>query len=244
VNLWLDLDRASSVPLYHQLADQMERAIRSGELVPGTEIGNEIRLAERFGVSRPTMRQAILQLVEKGLLVRRRGVGTHVVNAPIARALRLTSLFDDLTAAEQRPRTALLASDVVPAPDEVAKAMSIAPQQPVLHLLRLRYAGDQPLAIMENYLPRAVVDLSGADLSTTGLYQALRDRGVCLKVATQRIGARTGSAEECRLLAEPTGSPMLTMDRITHDDNARVIEYGSHLYRASRYEYSVTLVER
>lgn len=59
----LDLDRTSPVPLYQQLADQLERAIRTGAIEPGAEIGNEIRLAERLGVSRPTIRQAILHLV-------------------------------------------------------------------------------------------------------------------------------------------------------------------------------------
>lgn len=244
MNIELDLDRSSAVPLYQQLADQIERAIRSGAIEPGAEIGNEIRLARRLGVSRPTIRQAILRLVEKGLLVRRRGIGTHVVDPPVARPLRLTSLFDDLTATHQRPRTALLAFNLVPAPPEVADVLGLAVDEPVIHLLRLRFAADQPLAIMENYLPEDVVDLTTVDLSRTGLYGALRGCGVSLKVATQRIGARAGTADECRLLGEPTNSPMLTIERITHDDNARVVEYASHLYRASRYEYAMTLVDR
>jgi DNA-binding GntR family transcriptional regulator len=240
----LDLDRTSPVPLYQQLADQLERVIRTGAIEPGAEIGNEIRLAERLGVSRPTIRQAILHLVEKGLLVRRRGIGTHVVDAPVARTLRLTSLFDDLAATNQRPRTALLALDLVAAPAEVATVLGVAVDEPVIHLLRLRFAADQPLAIMENFLPADFLDPTAVDLGRIGLYQALRGRGILLKGATQRIGARAGTDEECRLLGEPVNSPMLTIDRITHDSNARVVEYASHLYRASRYEYAMTLVDR
>lgn len=242
VELNLDLDRSSAVPLYRQLADQIERAIRTGAIEPGAEIGNEIRLARRLGVSRPTIRQAILHLVEKGLLVRRRGVGTHVVDPPIARPLRLTSLFDDLAATNQRPRTALLAFELVVASAQVADVLGLVEGQPVIHLLRLRFAADQPLAIMENYLPGDLVDLTAADLSGTGLYGALRGRGIPLKVATQRIGARAGTEEECRMLGEPAHSPMLAIERITHDGNARVVEYASHLYPASRYEYAMTLV--
>ncbi len=243
-DIQLDLDRLSPVPLYHQLAEQLEQAIRAGTLEPGAEIGNEVRLAERLGVSRPTMRQAILQLVEKGLLVRRRGIGTHVVDAPIARTLKLTSLFDDLAATNQRPGTVLLCHEVVPAPEEIAQVLTVPAGRPVFHLMRLRYAADQPLAIMENYLPRDVAELDEVDLQATGLYRALRSGGVSLKVARQRIGARAGTDEECRLLSEPPGSPMLTMDRVTHDHNARVVEYACHLYRASRYEYAMTLVDR
>lgn len=244
MNVQLDLDRSSPVPLYRQLADQIERGIRTGAIKPGEEIGHEIRLAERLGVSRPTVRQAILDLVEKGLLVRRRGIGTHVVDAPIARPLRLTSLFDDLTATNQRPRTLLLALELIPAPAEVADGLGLAIDEPVVHLLRLRFAADQPLAIMENFLPGHIVALTELDLTRTGLYQTLRARGVTLKVATQRIGARAGTEEECRLLGEPAHSPMLTIDRITHDNNAQVVELASHLYRASRYEYAMTLVDR
>jgi DNA-binding GntR family transcriptional regulator len=195
-------------------------------------------------VSRPTIRQALRHLVERGLLVRRRGIGTHVVDAPVARPLRLTSLFDDLTAADQRPRTVVLTRDSVPAPDQVADILGLAVGEPVIHLLRLRFAADEPLAIMENYLPGDLVDRTAVDLTSTGLSGALRGRGVSLTVATQRVGARAGTEHECRLLGEPVNSPMLTIERITHDDNARVVEYASHLYRASRYEYAMTLVDR
>jgi len=76
----LAVDRASPVPLYFQLARQLEAAIEAGALASGSLLGNEIELAARLGLSRPTVRQAIQSLVEKGMLVRRRGVGTQVVH--------------------------------------------------------------------------------------------------------------------------------------------------------------------
>ena len=66
-------------------------------------LGNEIGLADRFGLSRPTMRRAIQELVDKGVLVRKRGVGTQVVQGPITRSVQLSSLFDDLSSADQQP---------------------------------------------------------------------------------------------------------------------------------------------
>ena len=95
------LDRSSPVPLYYQLARQLESAIEHGALGPGSLLGNEIDLAGRLGLSRPTVRQAIQSLVEKGLLVRRRGVGTQVVHSQVRRPLELSSLYDDLEAAGQ-----------------------------------------------------------------------------------------------------------------------------------------------
>jgi len=125
----VDLDRSSPIPLYHQMAEQIHRAIQEGSLEPGSLLGNEIVLADRFGLSRPTMRSAIQELVDKGVLVRKRGVGTQVVQGPINRSVQLTSLFDDLRSADQQPRTAVLTNEVVPASDEVAAALKL-PRRP------------------------------------------------------------------------------------------------------------------
>src|SRR6195952_297860 len=84
--LTVDLDRSSPVPLYYQVSRQIEAAIDTGELAPGDRLENEISLADRWGLSRPTMRRAIQELVDKGLLGRKRGVGTQVVDGHVTRA--------------------------------------------------------------------------------------------------------------------------------------------------------------
>ena len=241
--LFVDLDRSSPVPLYFQVAQQIERAISEGDLAPGDRLDNEISLAEQFGLSRPTMRRAIQELVDKGLLVRKRGVGTQVVHGQVTRPVELTSLFDDLTHHHQTPTTSVLVNEIVEAPDEVGARLSIPHGSPVLHLRRLRFAHGEALAIMENYLPEDLIPLGDADLSTRGLYQLMRSRGVNIRVAKQRIGARTGTPEECTLLGERKGSPVLTMERAAHDDSGRPVEWGRHAYRASQYSFEVTLVD-
>ncbi|MBM0238896.1 GntR family transcriptional regulator [Micromonospora sp. ATA32] len=99
------VDRSSPVPLYFQVAQQFAAAIQRGELAPGDRLDSELQLADRLGLSRPTVRQAIQHLVNKGLIVRRRGVGTQVVRGEIRRAVELTSLHDDLVRAGQQPST-------------------------------------------------------------------------------------------------------------------------------------------
>ncbi|GAA1996705.1 GntR family transcriptional regulator [Nakamurella flavida] len=241
--LVVDLDRSSPVPLYFQVAQQIEQAIASGALVPGDRLDNEISLADQFGLSRPTMRRAIQQLVAKGLLVRKRGVGTQVVHGQVTRPVELTSLFDDLNRSHQEPRTTVLANELVPAPAEVAVKLDVAPGTTVLHLRRLRFAGGEPLAIMANWLPEELAEVGHADLSVRGMYQVMRARGVHMRVARQKIGARTATAEESRLLTEARHSPVLTMERITHDDSGKAVEWGRHAYRASLYSFEVTLVD-
>jgi DNA-binding GntR family transcriptional regulator len=238
------VDRASPVPLYFQVAHQLEQAIESGELPPGARLDNEIALAEELGLSRPTMRQAIQYLVDKGLLVRRRGVGTHVARARVRRPVGLTSLFDDLSGSGQQPTTTVLAHSVQPAAGVVAAALEVAEGTLVLSLERLRRTRGEPLAIMHNHLRADLVQLDPAVLEKRGLYEVLRDAGITLAAAQQSIGARKATGAEARLLDEARGAPMLTMRRTTFDDRGLVVEYGDHLYRASRYSFEVALTGR
>ncbi len=242
-DLFMDLDRSSPVPLYFQVSQQIEAAISSGQLGPGARLDNEISLADQFGLSRPTMRRAIQELVDKGLLVRKRGVGTQVVHGQVTRPVELTSLYDDLTRGHQGPRTTLLVNEMALATEQVSHFLDVPVGSRVLHLRRLRFANSEPLAILENYLPEDLSEVGQGDLESRGLYQLMRARGVHIRVAKQRIGARSGTAEECTLLDERKGSPLLTMDRATHDDSGRPVEWGHHVYRASQYSFEVTLVD-
>jgi len=104
----IELERNSPVPLYYQLAQSIEHAINTGELAPGDRLENEIALTSRLGLSRPTARQAIQELVQKGLLVRKRGVGTQVVRSQFRRDERLSSLNEDLAKAGRTPSTQVL----------------------------------------------------------------------------------------------------------------------------------------
>ena len=97
------IDRASPVPLYHQLAEQLTAAVEDGTLQPGDPFENELALADRLDLSRPTVRRAIAELVSRGLLVRRRGVGTAVASEVIHRRDELTSLFEDMERKGKRP---------------------------------------------------------------------------------------------------------------------------------------------
>ena len=242
-DLFMDLDRSSPVPLYFQVSQQIEHAISSGQLGPGARLDNEISLADQFGLSRPTMRRAIQELVDKGLLVRKRGVGTQVVHGQVTRPVELTSLYDDLARGNQAPRTTLLINEIVPASETVSHFLDVPVGADVLRLRRLRFANGEPLAILENYLPDDLSDIGQSDLEARGLYQLMRAKGVHIRVAKQKIGARAGTAEECQLLGERKGSPLLTMDRATHDDSGRPVEWGHHVYRASQYSFEVTLVD-
>ncbi|MEV6443295.1 GntR family transcriptional regulator [Amycolatopsis sp. NPDC051716] len=235
------LDPGSPEPLYFQVSRQLHAAIEDGRLPAGARLGNEVDLAAKLRLSRPTIRQAIQTLVNQGLLVRRRGVGTQVVRTKVARPLRLSSLFDDLTGLGGKPESAVLVNRVEEAGAEVAELLEAPGLTHVRRLKRLRSTDGEPLALMNNYLPDGVLDADDDELRERGLYQLLRSAGVRLHAAEQNIGARLATEEDAELLREEPGAALLTMQRTTYDDSGRVVEYGWHVYRASRYTFNLSL---
>ena len=242
--LFTDLDRSGPIPLYYQVEQRIEKAIMEGAIPAGARLENEVALGERLNLSRPTIRRAIQDLVDKGLLVRRRGVGTQVVHGRVTRGVELTSLFDDLTKGEQKPTTQLLFYAADKANDTVADRLGVPLGSPVLHIRRLRIANGVPVAVLENWLPEHFLDISENELSVLGLYEILRGRGVTIRVAKQKIGARTANAAEAGHLDIDRGTALLTMERAAFDNSGVGIEYGSHYYRPDLYSFEVTLVEK
>ena len=243
MSLDFSMDRSSPVPLYYQLSQQLEAAIEDGRLQPGDRIDTELAIAERHGLSRPTVRQAIQELVNKGLLVRRRGVGTQVVHSQVRRQLGLTSLYDDLSRGNRRPTTEVLVFETTGADAQVAAALQVQEGAEVRYLERVRLEGGEPLAHMRNWLPMDVLGAEAA-FESMGLYEHLRSTGTQLRVARQRIGATAASVREARLLGVRKGAPLLTMERTAYDEGGRAVEYATHAYRADSYSFETTLTDR
>ncbi|MDR2378485.1 MAG: GntR family transcriptional regulator [Bifidobacteriaceae bacterium] len=233
------IDRASPVPLYHQLASQLESSIRTGALAVGTWLENEVDLASRLSVSRPTVRQAISQLVDAGLVARQRGIGTRVVSASIVRPVAFTSFFEDMAAAGLEPKTTTLSLRRV-SPDAEIAALFGADDE-VIEIVRLRGAGEQPIALMRNWIPVRFDAVTAEALNQRGLYELMRAQGATLKTATQLIGARAATASEAKLLGIRSGAPCVTMKRRARDHLGDLIELGDHLYRGDKYQFTSTL---
>ena len=237
------IDRSSPVPLYHQLAEQLAAAIDDGALHTGDAFENEVAMGQRLGLSRPTVRRAIAELAARGLLVRRRGVGTTVANRTVHRKAELTSLWDDLTRAGAHPTTTVLSLEVVQ-DERVAAMLDLPADSELLAVVRLRLSDGEPLAVLRNWLPPAHLDITRDDLEAEGLYAVLRRRGARPVVARQGISARPPSPSERRHLRMRGNEPVLTMTRSAFDEVGHPVEYGDHCYRASTYTIEVMVDER
>ncbi len=239
----ITLERNSPVPLYYQVAQAIEHAINTGALAPGDRLENELSLTSRLGLSRPTARQAIQELVKKGLLVRKRGVGTQVVRSQFRRTEALSSLNEDIIKAGKTPSTRLLEYSIGPLDQDIRDAIDVAAvsESEFIKIRRLRLADDVPLAILTNYLPTRF-EITEEDMQSKSLYACLRSLGVNLKIAHQQISARLMTDDEAELLDAETPAACLTVDRIAYDDVGRFVEFGRHTYHAAQYSIQSSLV--
>lgn len=236
----ITLDRGSSTPLYEQIARPIEAAIVSGELPAGAMIEDEVSMAQRLDVARPTARRALQELVTKGLLSRRRGVGTRVTPTHVHRPMKLSSLNEDLAEAGFTPSTKVLSYLVREATVDEAGELGITVGEGVLSVSRLRYADNHPLAILTNIIPLDIAP-TWQELGASGLYRCLGTRGIQIASAQQEIGARGADVGEAETLGEEVGAPLLTMHRVGRTAEGRPVEIGDHVYRPGLYSFKFSL---
>lgn len=237
------LDRTNPIPLYYQIFAQLQDAINSGRYTPGDSIPSEFEISDFLNVSRPTVRQAIQQLAQKGLVIRRRGIGTVVAQQRIHRPASLSSLFDALESAGRRPSTLTTRLEVRPALDDVATNLEIDLGANVIAIERLRSAEGSMLALLENFIPLSVLPEipTKAQLDSRGLYSLMRSSGIRFHTASQEIGARPITYREAKLLQTSRSETVLTMNRVARDLDSRPVEFGHHVYLAQHYSFDMTL---
>jgi len=224
---------------YMSLRRVIRHTIESGSVESGQALPSERELAKLLDLSRVTVRKAITGLVKDGLLVQRQGAGTFVAERIVKSFSKLTSFSDDLRARGLKPRSLFLDRGVGTVTPEEAMALNLSPGAAVVRLHRLRFAGDEPLAIERSVIPRAI--LPDPELVTDSLYEAF-DRLDCRpRRALQRLRAVAFDAEQSRLLGLPPGSPGLFIERRGFLEDGRVVEFTCSHYRGDIYDFVAEL---
>ncbi|TXS43999.1 GntR family transcriptional regulator [Streptomyces sp. t39] len=201
---------------------------------PGDAIPSERTLCAELGVSRPTLRAAVDELVATGLLVREHGRGMFV--APSKVTQELVSDGAAAAAATGGWTSRVLESRSAPAGARIARKLDVSPAAVLLHVTRLRLTGDAPIALEHLHIPRDLVPGLTAAGMEGGFHALLRERyGIHPAHAVQSIEPTVLSREEAGLLGVPELSPALLFDRTTSDADGRPVEYVRALYRGDRY---------
>jgi GntR family transcriptional regulator len=232
---------AGERPKGEQLQEILEGVI--ADLEPGALLPPERTLAERYGVARATVTQAIQSLVSRGLVYRVYGSGTFVAEPKFRQPLTLTSFTEDMRARGMTPGSLVLHQAVVPAGEVVARHLALVPGTPVVHLERVRTADGEPMALERTHLPaQRLPGLEAADLTDASLYELLEQKwGVRVAEADQWASVVRLTGDEAALLYVAAGQPALLFQRVTRDSGGTPLEYVRSLYRGDRYEVHTRL---
>ncbi|WP_080495482.1 GntR family transcriptional regulator [Burkholderia ubonensis] len=222
-----------------RLARLLRAAIIDGKLKTGEGLPPERDLAERFQVSRDTVRRAIDNLTRQGLIESRRGAGTFVAARVEQQLSPVTRFSDDMQRRGLQPGSQWLRRELDrPSPDELL-ALGLAPHARVIRLERVRTADAVPMAIERATLPANL--LSGAVDFGDSLYRALQDADVHPVRAVQRLRAELASARDAKLLGIRAGDPVLSIERRSFSSDGCPLELTRTLYRGDRYDYVAVL---
>lgn len=229
------VDRASPLPLWAQIADELRRRVAEGEFEQ--RFPTEEELSHAYGVSRQTVREAVRHLQTDGLLVRQRGRGTHLARPVLEQPLHaLYSLASTVRAQGLPERSQVRARGRRRAPAGVRAALRLPAGDDVLYLERLRFAGADPIALDRSWLPWSLgANLMAADLDTGGLYEALAQYcGVRITGGQERIQPVVLDAASRRLLDVGAHTAAFAIERLarTGDDP---VEWRHSLIRGDRY---------
>lgn len=229
----------ADVPLYLWLAARLAERIKSGPLTPGDALPAERKIAERYGVSRVTVRRAMEELVTEGLIDQRQGAGTFVSRRLQQPLSILTSFSEDVRARGMAPESVFLNRSTGIASPEEAIGLGLKPGEPVSRVSRLRKADGMPLAVENATLVRTA--LPEPETVTDSLYQALERTGCRPVRAVQRLSAVAADARTAALLEVPVGSPGLSTLRVGYLPDGRAIEYTRSTYRGDRWDFITEL---
>jgi GntR family transcriptional regulator len=237
------INKNSPVPIYHQLEEYIKQQIQNGILKEEAVIPSEREYAERFEISRMTVRQAINNLVSEGYLKRQKGRGTFVNKKKVEQELQgMTSFTEDMLSRGMSPSSTLLSFQIIPADKKTASDLRIEEKDFVYKIKRIRLADDAPLALETAYIPVELVPGLTEENSNLSLYQYIEEHlSLSISEATQEIEAAIASSHDAEALGIDIGDPILLIERISYLQNEVPFELVKSTFRADRYRFIHTM---
>jgi GntR family transcriptional regulator len=219
-----------NLPAYRRIYEDLAARIRSGELQPDSRLPGDLELAERYGVARMTVRQAVAGLVDQSLVERKHGVGTFVAGDSAGRRSlnRLTSFSEDMRGSGQELATEILSQATITPTPEIAKGLALGKGAQVVFVARVRIVGGTPRSMHHSYLPYGEFpSLDREPLVHGSLYKTLEQvYDVRPRRADQRIRAVAATRDVAKRLEVPVRSPVLQTERLTIDERNIRIEFA------------------
>jgi GntR family transcriptional regulator len=234
------IDPASVVPLYHQIKQNLRELIENEVLPVGQSLPSERELAERYGVNRLTVRQALTELVSEGMLRRQRGIGTFVAGPKLTQVMaRVMGFSERIQEAGRAPSSRVLSLEIVSAPAMIARYLNLEPGAPMYKLVRLRCADEEPVMLETAFLLQArFPELTSFDFARESLYRLLAEQFDCRVVeAEETLEPVIMTAYEVEMLQAEAGTPGLLVETVAYDQYGAAVEFGKSVVRGDKSRF-------
>lgn len=229
--------------MYYQLEEQIQQMIDSGQLKPSNILPSERELSDTYKISRMTVRQAIINLVNKGYLYRLKGKGTFVSEMKLEQDLRrLTSFTEDMTLRGLNPGSKLLKFTIIEPSSDIKSKLHLDVNEQVFQIQRIRLANDQPIALETTYIPEKLVPDLNEEILNTSIYQYIeKTLQFSIGHATQIIESSKANDLEILHLQLEQGDPVLLIERQTFLENGTPLEIVNSTYRSDKYKFKINI---
>jgi GntR family transcriptional regulator len=237
----------NAFPLYSQVEAALASDIGGAVLPPGSQLPPEDSLTARFGVSRPTVRKAVENLIARGLVEIRRGRGTFVTQPKIVQDMtELSGFVEDMVALGRNPTARLLDKRAAPASKTVAQHLGVLPGTLVFRIERVRLADGVAMSFDETYLPLEIGEkVATHDLEIEPIFSLLEDKyDLPLIEAQYQLEAMTADARVAEALGVEVGSPIFRIERTSYGEGQRPLDYERLHYRGDLIKFVTRLSRR
>ena len=245
----LGIDHDARLPYYEQLQQLIVREIARDSLEPGHLMPSEAEMCARYEVSRTVVRQAVGELVNEGVLQRRRGKGTFVAKPKLSEQFMESTVgfFEDMTSHGHSVLSSVLSVDRVEVVGRARELIGAASGTHCIEVVRLRAVNDEVVAFTKSYIVRdddiMLEELRGTDLSTASLYRILADQfGLRIDTGHRSIEAVAASGMLSKLLEVGPGEPLLYIESVARNSAGEVIECFLAWHRADRMRIEMNVV--
>jgi len=243
------LNHQDATPLYVQLKQDLFQQMNLGQLKPGQPIPSERSLCAKYRISRTTVRQALSEMINAGILSRKQGKGTFVIERRVNQGLvRIVNFERTVLELGLKPSTQVLGNDVIPADIQMAKILDVPLTSQILKLTLLGKGDATPLVLYESYFPlqfgqrmakkAAQLEKKGAPFSTYDLYE--RMGSITPRSVAQTFEAITADDRLAAIMKVRKGLPIFMITSIFQTADQRPLEFRTALYRGDRYKFHLT----
>lgn len=233
------LEKKGQSPLYQQLMTRLKNDILAGVHAPGTRIPSEQALCETYGVSRVTVRKALLDLVQEGMLVRRQGKGTFVADKRLQRDLQHITSFSDACRSMGRTASAKVVSIAFePASPEDMERLGVPEGGRVLEICRVRMCDGEPVMLEINRFPERFAFLEQAAL-TRSLYDLLKEQGIIPSRAVHDISLGHATPLVSKHLGTHANEALLILDETVMDQQLLPLHHSRQWIRGDKFTFRI-----